>query len=83
MSAPRKLTDDQIDYVRRVSAIKRRIVARLRKLPTNAAMAEAMDCSQRLIERLVSDGAPDSSTRNHRSDRRIDIDYIAADLMRK
>jgi hypothetical protein len=56
VSAHRRLTDDQIDYVKRVTAIKRRIVERLKRLPTNAQLAESLDCSQRLIERVSCGG---------------------------
>ena len=67
MSARPRLTDEQIAYARRVADIKRRIVQRLKRLPTNAALAEKLGCNQRYLEqiiageaRIVSRGTPAS-----------------------
>lgn len=49
-----KFTDAQIDYVRRVIAIKRRIAARLAKLPTNEQLAEEIGCTERYVERIAA-----------------------------
>ena len=57
MSARPVLTAEQIAYIRRVAGLRRRIAGRLRKLPTNAKMAEDFNCSQRVIDRYSSDDA--------------------------
>lgn len=64
MSAPRRLTDEQIAYVKRVTAMKRRIAARLKRLPTAEQLAEEFHVSSRAIERYASVGQTDSSTGN-------------------
>ena len=64
MSARPVLTEKQIAYIRRVADIRRRIVARLRKLPTNAQMAEDFNCSQRVVDRYSSDSAHDAVSPN-------------------
>jgi hypothetical protein len=64
VSAPRRLTVEQIVYVKRVAAIKRRIVARLARMPTAAQLAEELHISQRSIERISNDGYAVSSTGN-------------------
>lgn len=57
MSRKPVLTKDQITYIQRVADIRRRIVARLRKLPTNAKLAEDFHCSQRVVDRYSTDDA--------------------------
>jgi hypothetical protein len=64
VSAPRRLTVEQIVYVKRVAAIKRRIIAKLEQLPTAEELAERLKVSPRTIERVSSDGYPVSSTGN-------------------
>jgi DNA-directed RNA polymerase sigma subunit (sigma70/sigma32) len=49
-----KFTDEQVEYIKRVSAIKRRLAARLNKLPTNAEMAEKIGASERYVERIAA-----------------------------
>ena len=49
-----RLTDEQIEYARRVANIRRRIVARLKKLPTNEKLAEELGCSERYIDSIVT-----------------------------
>lgn len=51
MSARRKLTDDQIAYIRKVAGVRRRIIARLKKIPTNDQLAARFEVSPRLIDR--------------------------------
>lgn len=60
MSAPRKLTADEIAYVKRIASIKRRIRERLGRLPTTEKLAESLKVSPRCIERVASDeyGSP-------------------------
>lgn len=62
MSAPRKLTPDEIAYVQKVVGIKRRIRERL---PTTEQLAARFNVSPRLIDRVSCDAEPDSSTWNN------------------
>lgn len=55
MSAPRRLTPDEIDYVKRIAGTKRRIRERLGKLPTTEQLAERLNVSPRTIERIACD----------------------------
>lgn len=50
-----KLTADQKTYVKRVAAIRRRLLRRLRKLPTNAKLAIKFGCSSRVIDRCSTE----------------------------
>lgn len=62
MSAPRKLTPDEIAYVQKVVSIKRRIRERL---PTTEQLAAQFNVSPRLIDRVSCDAESDSSTWNN------------------
>jgi hypothetical protein len=64
MSAPRRLSPEQIAYVKRVAAIKRRIRERL---PTTEQLANRLSVSPRLIDRVSCDGYSVSSTWNNLS----------------
>jgi hypothetical protein len=56
VSAHRRLTDQQIAYIKRIAAGRREAEKAVRAFPTNAALAEELHVSQRLIERVSSDG---------------------------
>jgi AraC-like DNA-binding protein len=64
MSAPRRLTPDQIAHVKRIAARQRRIRALLGKLPTTEKLAEELHVSPRLIERVSCDWYGVRSTGN-------------------
>lgn len=65
MSRRPVLTKDQITYIQRVADIRRRIVARLRKLPTNAKLAEDFHCSQRVVDKYSTETPIESAATSY------------------
>jgi hypothetical protein len=53
MSAPRKLTDDQIRLVRDAMAKRRDLQRQLELLPTLEAMAKEMEVSERYLREVI------------------------------
>jgi hypothetical protein len=51
---PRKLTSEQVEYVREIGRERRRIMALLANIPTQARLATELQCSKRLIEDIQS-----------------------------
>ena len=64
MSAPRRLNDQQVAFVKDIAARRRVAMAAVRAIPTNAELAEQLNVSKRLIERVSIGGYADSSTGN-------------------
>lgn len=54
MTRPARITDEQLAYARRVTAIKRRLILRIRKLPTVERLAEQIGCEARYLEKILS-----------------------------
>lgn len=52
MSAPLKLSDEQVQFVRAIVAKRRDAAKVLREYPTNAQLAEQLDCTERYIEKI-------------------------------
>lgn len=73
MSAHRKLTDDDIAYVRRIAGIRRRIAARLKKLPTNDQIAAKLGVSTRLVDRYSTCAQTDGSRGTDSNQYRVHI----------
>lgn len=65
MSAHRRLSDEQIDYVKRVTAQRRQAMEVVKQFPTNAQLAAELKCSERVIDKYSTCAEAVCSTRNN------------------
>lgn len=80
MSAHRRLTDEQIAYVQRITTQRRQAMEAVKQFPTNAQLAEELNCCQRVIEKYSCGLTARKPGRRYTD---AEIDQFAAELMRK